>query len=290
MRKITMVLVLIAIIIGFSLPAQAADTVNVIIDGRTIEFTDAPAYIDQNGRTQVPTRFVGEALGALVDFDSNTNQASFSRRSPIFEESEITTVGVQIGSTEYYVQVGVGSSKKLSMDTKAVIEKGRTYIPVRYIAEAFGADIKWDPKTSTVIITSKTKGFRGFEVPQSFTDEVYLITHNDEDYQGVAFELDFDGGRGAMSLTNRIGLLFHILTQKLEQKSINRLNQFTIDNCPCVLEEMPDDFVVATFLDERSEQVVRIYRTSNETFQIIIYDKSFIPPDFSEPYGSRESM
>ena len=67
MKKIVLVLavVLFVLNIGFRAEASSAELVTVIVDGRTIEFTDAPAYLDANGRVQVPVRFVGEALGAL---------------------------------------------------------------------------------------------------------------------------------------------------------------------------------------------------------------------------------
>ena len=54
-----------------------AELVTVIVDGCTIEFTDATAHSDANGRVQVPVRFVGEALGACVEWDESRNQATF---------------------------------------------------------------------------------------------------------------------------------------------------------------------------------------------------------------------
>jgi len=66
MRKqiIAMVLVMTVVmpisIFSVSVSASQADLVTVIVDGRTINFPDAPAYIDENGRTQLPARFIGE--------------------------------------------------------------------------------------------------------------------------------------------------------------------------------------------------------------------------------------
>ena len=51
-----------------SVASQSSD-VTVIVDGKKIDFPDAPAFIDENGRTQIPIRFVGEALGAKVGWD-----------------------------------------------------------------------------------------------------------------------------------------------------------------------------------------------------------------------------
>jgi hypothetical protein len=279
MRKIVILLVVLMLITGFSVKAQATDTVNVIVDGRKIEFTDAPAYVDNNGRTQVPTRFVGEALGALVEYEDEIRAVTFSRRSQAFEESSILSIRIVIGSEDYYTQLDTSEEAiKHTMDTKAVLEQGRTYIPVRYIAETYGAKVKWDPETNTVTITSKTKEFRGFEVPQSFTGGVYNIKYDDdEDYRGVVFELGSDGSRGAASLENRVDLLCHILSQKLEQYSIDMLKKFIAGDCGCE-KEISADSVANTFLDKKTGQYVRIYNSTGDFFTVVIYDKGFTPP------------
>ena len=38
------------------------------------------------------------------------------------------------------------------MDTAAVIIDGRTYAPVRYLAEYFGYSVEWDGMSNTVVI------------------------------------------------------------------------------------------------------------------------------------------
>jgi len=39
-----------------------------VVNGTKINFPDAEPFIDENSRTQVPIRFVGEALGADVSW------------------------------------------------------------------------------------------------------------------------------------------------------------------------------------------------------------------------------
>jgi len=38
----------------------------VVVNGEEVKFPDAQPFIDANGRTQTPARFIGEALGATV--------------------------------------------------------------------------------------------------------------------------------------------------------------------------------------------------------------------------------
>jgi len=38
----------------------------VVVNGEELYFPDEKPFIDANGRTQTPARFIGEALGATV--------------------------------------------------------------------------------------------------------------------------------------------------------------------------------------------------------------------------------
>jgi hypothetical protein len=41
------------------------------------------------------------------------------------------------------------------LDTEAEITNGRTYVPLRFAAEAFNLDVHWDPDTETIDIIDK---------------------------------------------------------------------------------------------------------------------------------------
>lgn len=49
----------------------------------------------------------------------------------------------------------VVNGKAVTSDVPAVILAGRTVLPVRTVAEALGLNVKWDPDTSTVTLSSK---------------------------------------------------------------------------------------------------------------------------------------
>jgi hypothetical protein len=70
--------------------ANTSSSVTVIVDGRELNFPDAPAYIDENGRTQLPARFIGEALGAHVAWDSALEEVSVTRMSSLWDETNHT--------------------------------------------------------------------------------------------------------------------------------------------------------------------------------------------------------
>ena len=298
MRKqiIAMVLVMTVVmpisIFSVSVSASQADLVTVIVDGRTINFPDAPAYIDENGRTQLPARFIGEALGAHVAWDANTGEATISRRSLAWEETNFTATEVifRIGSAEYRIRNNDRSAfRRQTMDTVAVIEQDRTYIPVRYVAEAFGAKVDWNPNTRTATITSETKTFGGFVVPKSYTDEVRIMGS----VNATTFPIKVDNAlSGSTSIENRTDIALFILSQKLALDTIDKLKKFITDN----IEHKPSnsfDFILteirfgesivfaygSTFLDSKTRQYVRIFRRWDDFFVIMFFDPGVIPPN-----------
>lgn len=57
-------------------------------------------------------------------------------------------VKIQIGANEMYKD-----GKAISVDVPAQLLNDRTMVPVRVIAEAFGADVEWNGNGRTVLIT-----------------------------------------------------------------------------------------------------------------------------------------
>ncbi len=100
---------------------------------------DAAPIIRQS-RTMLPVRFVAENLGATVAWDGATSTATLT--------SGTIEIKITIGATTATVN---GEAKPL--DAPAFIENSRTYLPVRFVAEALGATVAWDGATSTATIT-----------------------------------------------------------------------------------------------------------------------------------------
>ncbi|NLU27865.1 MAG: copper amine oxidase N-terminal domain-containing protein, partial [Hungateiclostridium thermocellum] len=89
-------------------------------------------------------------------------------KKAVFEKGSKKLV-LYIGKAEYELN---GEQKK--MDTAALLISGRTFVPARYVAEAFDAKVSWDPDIRTVYINTNskpsgkkegTKIVAGFEVP-----------------------------------------------------------------------------------------------------------------------------
>ena len=118
----------------------ASTDVHVEVTGEVVIWTDAEPYIDENSRTMTPFRVVGDALGLTIAWDSAAREASFTDGTK--------TIWFPIGSTAARTSEGT----TVEMDTSAVIVNGRTYAPVRYLAQYFGYSVGWDAPTRTVKI------------------------------------------------------------------------------------------------------------------------------------------
>lgn len=101
-----------------------------IVNGISKPIDVPPTII--NNRTMVPLRFIGEALGAEVNWIAETQ-----------------TVIFRLNGKELEMVINQPSP---GMDTPPTIIKGRTFVPLRFISESLGADVTWYPSNRTVSI------------------------------------------------------------------------------------------------------------------------------------------
>lgn len=145
MKKTLKIAILLLIALGFTniystTVFAAQPKITVVVNDDKLLFPDAQPFVDAKGRTQTPAKYIGEALGASVTWNAKAKKAQFT-----FGDTEIV---LYIGKRSYVVN---GQTKQ--MDTSAIIKDGRTFVPAKYIAEALGANVKWDGDTKTVYIT-----------------------------------------------------------------------------------------------------------------------------------------
>ena len=148
MRRTLSCLLVLLLLLTF-VPASAAGTVTVTIDGVPVSYdrSSGVPFIDENNRTQVPLRQTMEFFGCDVSWNPLTRSATVKKGK--------TKVSVPIGRN--YIQVG---KEKVPTDTAALIRDGRTYLPIRAVAEAFGATVTWDAGTQTVAILTGENSVR----------------------------------------------------------------------------------------------------------------------------------
>jgi len=112
------------------------DMIHMVVEGKEIE-PEVPPVIS-NGRTLVPVRVIAEGLGAEVTWDEKSRKATIVR--------EKNRVELQLNNKRAVV-----NGKQVLLDAPPVIKNSRMLLPLRFVGEALGSTIGWEPSTRTVV-------------------------------------------------------------------------------------------------------------------------------------------
>jgi hypothetical protein len=133
--------------VTYSSPSSAPSSLYVVltigstdmeVNGLTRKLDAAPFIKD--GRTLIPIRALIETLGGSVEWNASTRTATVMLGS--------RTVALTIGSTTALV-----GGKPITLDVAPMIVKGRTFLPLRAVAENVGLDLAWEPISRTISLT-----------------------------------------------------------------------------------------------------------------------------------------
>ena len=164
------------------------EDLEIRIDRETMTFTDKP-FVDVDGRTQIPVREFCEQLGCSVTWIPDIQKVLVSTVTE--EESKINggaggdSFSFIIGEREYTI-----NGTKYDMDTEARIINNRTYVPLRYLAEAMNYHVSYNPSSPAVIdigyapsvLNSYLGLHKDFVLSEMEIDESYLLKSGDEAY------------------------------------------------------------------------------------------------------------
>lgn len=122
--------------VSLSLSAGAARTVPVQIDG--IRLTES-AYLEQ-GVTYVPLRNLLDTLGGYTVWWDSAEQEAAAASDSVYLTADPNEDTVTVNGTDYSGRV--------------TVLNGRTYVPLRLVAEALGGSAEWDPYMAGAAMTS----------------------------------------------------------------------------------------------------------------------------------------
>lgn len=117
-------------------PIQAE---NVLSPNIFIKFDAPPVII--NGQAYLPIRSVSESFGAAVDWDQDSLTVTVS--------TEYRTITSRIHDDKAYVD-----GDPVQIDGPAYLLEGRTYVPLRFIAESLGLLVDWNASTRIIQISN----------------------------------------------------------------------------------------------------------------------------------------
>jgi hypothetical protein len=152
MKRLSTLLILFAVLtLGFSLPSFAADLNYQGLQGTVImslqhdfltfangKATAAAQPVVRNGTTYVPLRFVAEAFGAKVDYDPKTLGISVQLGNDKLQ--------FRLKSKTYY-----RNQEKKSLQTAVFEINGRSYLPLRIMAENLNKSVYYAENTGDEI-------------------------------------------------------------------------------------------------------------------------------------------
>ncbi len=111
---------------------------NSLVDGKSVTVDPPPQII--GGSTFVPLRFVADAFGATVNYEASARRIDISLNG--------LKVVLLVGSKKASV-----NGKEVPMTAAPSIIKGRTFVPIRFISDAFGASINYESSTKKITIS-----------------------------------------------------------------------------------------------------------------------------------------
>jgi hypothetical protein len=123
-------------ILALATATASAQDVSVTLNGAPVSLNPAPQ--ERDGRVFVPLRGVFERLGASVVYSAGTINAQGNNHA----------VSLHIGSTQATVD---GQSQTL--DVAPFIIGASTYVPLRFVSQALGANVNYDGANRIVALT-----------------------------------------------------------------------------------------------------------------------------------------
>lgn len=114
--------------------------VTAYYNGEKIAFDQVPVI--ENGRTLVPLRAIFEKIGADVEWDS--------ANSTVVAKKADTKITLPIDSTAATV-----NDEIVALDVPAKIVDGRTLVPLRFVADCFDVDVKWEAEMQKIVMNAQ---------------------------------------------------------------------------------------------------------------------------------------
>lgn len=102
--------------------------------------------INVNGRVMVPIRKILEFIDADFEWVPDKRMVKITK-----DKNSIDL----IINTPFCTVNG----KSLNMDVPALIKQGRTYVPIRFLAESLDMDVHWDPSINAAMISTEVPNY-----------------------------------------------------------------------------------------------------------------------------------
>jgi len=137
-RIVSLVVGILVLLCGWS-SVLAAD-IKIEVNGKQLA-TDVGPVLEQS-RTLVPLRVILEHLGAKVTYTHETKTIVVVKSN--------TILTLQVNSCDAFQ-----NAQLITLDVPAQVVDGRTLVPLRFVGQALGAEVRWDNHAKTVIVNTR---------------------------------------------------------------------------------------------------------------------------------------
>lgn len=142
---------------------EANNQFTIQMDGKRLEIPENLGII-KDGRVFVPIRFIAEELHAQVHWDSAQQKVTIDQN-----QNKIT---LWIGSHLYRL-----NEVKRTVDVTPFIHQNRALVPLRFVSEALGLQVHWDPARKVVSLNSSGVAQQSLasRSADSISNDVYFL-------------------------------------------------------------------------------------------------------------------
>lgn len=109
------------------------------IDGEQVALEAAP-FVTAAGRSYVPLRALGEAIGAEFAWDNTVKRVTYEREGKRLE--------LRVGSANVVVD-----GETAAIDAPPQLVNNRVFVPIRVVSENMGLAVNWLAKEKSAVVT-----------------------------------------------------------------------------------------------------------------------------------------
>ena len=134
----------LAFALAIACPAAGAQRINVALNGNPVTFVGTQPQ-EVKGRVMVPLRGVLEQMGSQVRWDAAKQTVTATRADTV----------IRLPVNQNTAEV---NGRTVTLDIPAMLIRGRTMVPLRFVAESLGAAVSWDDSARLVRIATASPG------------------------------------------------------------------------------------------------------------------------------------
>ncbi len=202
MRRVSVLIILMLALLSLIGTTMALEVeTSVRINDQYVKSDQKNLLIDD--RVYVVARFVTEALGGEIDWIGETQQ-------------------VLIRYGDKNISMAIGSERAMLngveylLDAPPFLRNGRTYIPLRFVAENYESEVNWVQNTYTVDIQKD-----GYEVP---TEKIEPRWYTDDDLLWLSRIVTVETGRSG-SLEKKLAIANVALNRVKSERFPNTVHE-----------------------------------------------------------------